>query len=195
MLHELSLLYHEIKDFKQLYFPKGYKSNVLQRVEIDKATALVTEDENLRANVQRYLHEQASMVKSLEKLFKFRIKFLKLYFTNFQRVSASNRKSAGSRQQLVLFPEESPNTLLCWNGQKVDFVELFYAVFESGLIGMLGEGKPNRDAFFELLQWFFNFKFDNVGPLIRSAKKRKKENTPFLLKLIGIFKGTSSLEL
>jgi hypothetical protein len=195
LLRELSMLHFDVKDFKRLYFPKGNELFPLSRVEMDKSAAIAAEDETLRQTILRYLEEQANLLLILEKLYKHRIKHLNAYYADNHNKTTSHRKPLATREQLALFPEESPITLLRWNGKRVDFAELFDSVFESGSVAMMGEGTPNREEYFELLQWFFNFKFDNVGPLIRSAKKRKKENTPFLLKLMGIFKGTSSLEL
>ena len=195
LLRELHMVYYDLKEFRRQFFPKGHESLALQRVVLEKTPMLGKEDAALKAALRVFLAEQSHSLLSLKKLFKHRIRHLEHYYGKVLPGAESRPRLRPSRSQLVLFPDDQDTTLLRWDGAKVEFAEVFEALLESGTVGLLGEGRPSREDFFGLMQWVFNYKVENIGPIIRSARKRKIENAPFLLKLVDVFKGTTSPDL
>lgn len=89
--------------------------------------------------------------------------------------------------QLSLFPKESGNTLIEWKRDKVDFIELFVAVFESNAVKSISKSKMSRKEFFGLLMWFFNIQIGNLDSSLTAAKNRKIEHRPYLKELVEVF--------
>ena len=193
LLRELHLLQYDIKEAKRQLFPKDRYRSALQRIVLEKTPQPGKGNPALEKALQGFLAEQKGMLRDLLKLFKHRIRHLEDYYGKNLPGFVPTPPQKSGRAQLALFPEGHDTTLLRWNGTKVEFAEVFEALLESGAVALLGEGRPNREEYFELLQWLFNYKVDNVGPIIRSARKRKIENAPFLLKLVEVFKDTTSL--
>jgi hypothetical protein len=91
-----------------------------------------------------------------------------------------------------LFPGIDPKALFKWHRDKVDFVELFDAVYESDSVKMLDGQKPTKKAFFALLMWFFNIKVGHLAGTRSAAKSRKIEKgSPYLEELARTFANTS----
>jgi len=83
--------------------------------------------------------------------------------------------------QLSLFPGIDQKALFKWHRDKVDFVELFDAVYESDSVKLLDGQKPTKKAFFALLMWFFNIKVGHLAGTRSAAKSRKIEKgSPYL---------------
>ena len=94
--------------------------------------------------------------------------------------------------QLSLFPGIDPKALFKWHRDKVDFVELFDAVYESDSVKLLDGQKPTKKAFFALLMWFFNIKVGHLAGTRSAAKSRKIEKgSPYLEELARTFANTS----
>ena len=90
--------------------------------------------------------------------------------------------------QLSLFPSGSPNTLIQWQKEKVDFVELFVAVYESKSVKAINDQKLSKKDFFEILMWFFNIRIGHWHGTLNAAKSRKIEKgSPYLNELIEAF--------
>ena len=89
--------------------------------------------------------------------------------------------------QLSLFPKGSGSTLIRWKRDKVDFIELFIAVYESNSVISTSKSKLTRKEFFGLLMWFFNIQIGNLDSPLTAAKNRKIENRPFLKELLDAF--------
>ena len=89
--------------------------------------------------------------------------------------------------QLSLFPKGSGLTLIQWKREKVEFIELFIAVYESNAIKSTTKDKITRKEFFGLLMWFFNIQIGNLDSSLTAAKNRKIENRPFLKELLDAF--------
>jgi hypothetical protein len=94
--------------------------------------------------------------------------------------------------QLSLFPGIDQKALFKWHRDKVDFVELFDAVYESDSVKLLDGQKPTKKAFFSLLMWFFNIKVGHLAGTRSAAKSRKIEKgSPYLEELARTFANTS----
>ena len=94
--------------------------------------------------------------------------------------------------QLSLFPGIDQKALFKWHRDKVDFVELFDAVYESDSVKLLDGQKPTKKAFFALLMWFFNIKVGHLAGTRSAAKSRKIEKgSPYLEELARTFANTS----
>ncbi|MBU6157625.1 MAG: RteC domain-containing protein [Bacteroidetes bacterium] len=90
--------------------------------------------------------------------------------------------------QLSLFPPGSTNTLLQWQKEKVDFVELFVAIYESNSVKAINEKKLSKKDFFEILMWFFNIRIGHWHGTLNAAKARKIEKgSPYLNELLLTF--------
>jgi hypothetical protein len=91
-----------------------------------------------------------------------------------------------------LFPGIDQKALFKWHRDKVDFVELFDAVYESDSVKLLDGQKPTKKAFFALLMWFFNIKVGHLAGTRSAAKSRKIEKgSPYLEELARTFANTS----
>jgi hypothetical protein len=89
--------------------------------------------------------------------------------------------------QLSLFPKGSGLTLIQWKREKVEFIELFIAVYESNAIKSTTKDKITRKEFFGLLMWFFNIQIGNLDSSLTAAKNRKIEHRPYLKELLDAF--------
>jgi len=89
--------------------------------------------------------------------------------------------------QLSLFPKGSGLTLIQWKREKVEFIELFIAVYESNAIKSTTKNKITRKEFFGLLMWFFNIQIGNLDSSLTAAKNRKIEHRPYLKELLDAF--------
>lgn len=188
LVRELNLLHYEIKSFKRGFFPKGKPGERLERVEIVKGPVMGQQEESVRIVVDRYLDQQFKIVRMLDKLFEHRIKHLLTFFREKGNVKPQPKPP---RAQLALFPEDSSVPLLRWNGTKVEFAELFYSLYESGVIALLTPGQPNREDFFAFFQWALNIHITNLRPIINNAQKRKLDAAPFLAALREVFRGST----
>jgi hypothetical protein len=89
--------------------------------------------------------------------------------------------------QLSLFPTGSPNTLQ-WQKDKVDFVELFVAVFESNSVKAINGQKLSKKDYFLLIMWFFNVEVRHLHGTLNAAKARKiDKGSPYLNELVRTF--------
>jgi hypothetical protein len=89
--------------------------------------------------------------------------------------------------QLSLFPKGSGMTLIKWQRDKVAFIELFTAVYESNSIKAINRPKMTRKEYFGLLTWFFNIQIGNIDSTLQAAKNRKIEQKPYLKELMEVF--------
>jgi hypothetical protein len=90
--------------------------------------------------------------------------------------------------QLSLFPTGSSNTLLQWQREKVDFVELFVAVFESNSVKAINGQKLSKKDYFLLMMWFFNVEVRHLHGTLNAAKARKiDKGSPYLNELVRTF--------
>jgi hypothetical protein len=135
------------------------------------------------------------MLELLEHLFLHRIAHLNKY-ANRQAVAQINpdysfptkqELSAYVSGQLSLFPKGSGMTLIQWQRDKVAFIELFTAVYESNSIKAINRPKMTRKEYFGLLTWFFNIQIGNIDSTLQAAKNRKIEQTPYLKELMDVF--------
>ena len=95
--------------------------------------------------------------------------------------------SAYMSGQLSLFPKGSGMTLIQWQRDKVAFIELFTAVYESNSIKAINRPKMTRREYFGLLTWFFNIQIGNIDSTLQAAKNRKIEQKPYLKELMEVF--------
>jgi GH24 family phage-related lysozyme (muramidase) len=89
--------------------------------------------------------------------------------------------------QLSLFPKGSGMTLIKWQRDKVDFLELFVSVYESNSVKGLDKSKITKKEFFGLLMWVFNIQIGNIDSTLQAAKNRKIEQKPYLKELMEVF--------
>lgn len=117
-------------------------------------------------------------------------------FFNSQQEPSNTPNSIPTRQeikdhlsgQLSLFPPGSPTTLIQWQKEKVDFVELFVAVYESKSVKLINDQKLSKKDFFEILMWFFNIRIGHWPSTLSAAKGRKiDKGSPYLNELIESF--------
>ena len=135
------------------------------------------------------------MLELLEQLYLHRISHLNKYAIR-QNVSEINQDftiptkqelSAYMSGQLSLFPKGSGMTLIQWQRDKVEFIELFVSVYESNSIKGLEKPKITKKEFFGLLMWFFNIQIGNIDSTLQAAKNRKIEQKPYLKELMDVF--------
>lgn len=104
-----------------------------------------------------------------------------------QAIPTKQEISAYLSGQLSLFPRGSGSTLIQWKRDKVEFIELFIAVYESNAIKSTSKNKITRKEFFGLLMWFFNIQIGNLDSSLTAAKNRKIEQRPYLKELMDAF--------
>ena len=135
------------------------------------------------------------MLELLEQLYLHRIAHLNKY-ANRQAIAQVNHDysiptkqeiSAYVTGQLSLFPKGSGMTLLKWQRDKVDFLELFVSVYESNSVKGLDKSKITKKEFFGLLMWVFNIQIGNIDSTLQAAKNRKIEQKPYLKELMEVF--------
>jgi hypothetical protein len=117
---------------------------------------------------------------------------------NHQEKSISDKQAIGSPSskelsaylsgQLSLFPKDSGVTNLQWNRNKVDFIELFVALYESNSIKASDQHKLTKKEFIQVLMWFFNIQVGHWERTLLAAKGRKMDSeSPFLKELVATF--------
>ena len=137
---------------------------------------------------------------ALEHLFRHRLNHIDKFFTptdlgaevGNQDPVLNKDNLSHAPGQLSLFPGIDTKALFKWHRDKVDFVELFDAVYESDSVKLLDGQKPTKKAFFALLMWFFNIKVGHLAGTRSAAKSRKIEKgSPYLEELARTFANTS----
>ena len=137
---------------------------------------------------------------ALEHLFRHRLNHIDKFFTPpHPAAEVGNQDTVLNKDnlshapgQLSLFPGIDQKALFKWHRDKVDFVELFDAVYESDSVKLLDGQKPTKKAFFALLMWFFNIKVGHLAGTRSAAKSRKIEKgSPYLEELARTFANTS----
>lgn len=137
---------------------------------------------------------------ALEHLFRHRLNHIDKFFTAADPGAVVGNQDpvlnkvnlSHAPGQLSLFPGIDPKALFKWHRDKVDFVELFDAVYESDSVKLLDGQKPTKKAFFTLLMWFFNIKVGHLAGTRSAAKSRKIEKgSPYLEELARTFANTS----
>ena len=137
---------------------------------------------------------------ALEHLFRHRLNHIDKFFTPpHPAAEVGNQDPVLNKDnlshapgQLSLFPGIDQKALFKWHRDKVDFVELFDAVYESDSVKLLDGQKPTKKAFFALLMWFFNIKIGHLAGTRSAAKSRKIEKgSPYLEELARTFANTS----
>jgi hypothetical protein len=135
------------------------------------------------------------MLELLEQLYLHRISHLNKYairqntLQNSQDLIIPTKQeiSAYMSGQLSLFPKGSGMTLIQWQRDKVAFLELFTAVYESNSIKAINRPKMTKKEYFGLLTWFFNIQIGNIDSTLQAAKNRKIEQKPYLKELMDVF--------
>lgn len=131
----------------------------------------------------------------MEQLYLHRINHLNKY-ANKQPAAPPNSEytvptkqeiSAYMSGQLSLFPKGSGITLIQWQRDKVAFLELFTAVYESNSIKAINRPKMTKKEYYGLLMWFFNIPIGNIDSTLQAAKNRKIEQKPYLKELMDVF--------
>jgi hypothetical protein len=78
--------------------------------------------------------------------------------------------------------------LLHWQKGKVDFVELFVAIYESKSVKASNDQKLSKKDFFQVLSWFFNIRIGHLHGTLNAAKARKiDKGSPYLNELVQTF--------
>jgi hypothetical protein len=77
---------------------------------------------------------------------------------------------------------------LRWIANKVDFVEIFTALYESGAVKVANEGRQTRKEFLNSMMLVFSTKISNLEATLAAAKRRKRKNAPFTYELYQTFK-------
>lgn len=111
-------------------------------------------------------------------------------FSDKQAIGSPSSKelSAYLSGQLSLFPKGSGVTNLQWNRNKVDFIELFVALYESNSIKASDQHKLTKKEFIQVLMWFFNIQVGHWERTLLAAKGRKMDSeSPFLKELVATF--------
>jgi len=146
------------------------------------------------------LQVQHRYLDALEHLFRHRLNHIDKFFSPpYPVAEVGNQDPVLNKDnlshapgQLSLFPGIDQKALFKWHRDKVDFVELFDAVYESDSVKLLDGQKPTKKAFFALLMWFFNIKVGHLAGTRSAAKSRKIEKgSPYLEELARTFANTS----
>jgi hypothetical protein len=191
---DFDLACFEIREFRKRYFPKDNYDVLFHRVELHKSTPLeLKKDEGIK-KILNYFDIQYKLLEILEELFRHRILHIsKFCLTNILPVihdpdlPTKQEISAYLSGQLSLFPKGSGLTLIQWKQEKVEFIELFIAVYESNAIKSTTKNKITRKEFFGLLMWFFNIQIGNLDSSLTATKNRKIEHRPYLKELLDAF--------
>ncbi len=135
------------------------------------------------------------LLELLEQLYRHRIEHLDKYCsppklnTTDYILPSKKEISAYLSGQLPLFPLNSGTTLLQWNRNKVDFLELFTAIHESKSVKTIDDRKLTKKEFIELVMWFFNIQIKHWEGSLSAAKSRKNDNeSPYITELARVFK-------
>jgi RteC protein len=135
------------------------------------------------------------MLELLEQLYLHRIAHLNKYAIRQVIAQVNHDYSIPTKQeisayvtgQLSLFPKGSGITLIQWQRDKVAFLELFTAVYESNSIKAINRPKMTKKEYYGLLMWFFNIPIGNIDSTLQAAKNRKIEQKPYLKELMDVF--------
>ncbi|OYU82587.1 MAG: hypothetical protein CFE24_14695 [Flavobacterium sp. BFFFF2] len=173
----------------------------LKRLEISYTATLTIEfEDEIKGRIFAFFGEQSRFLDDLEYYFSHRIKNINKSIKNNQNSGGihylSNSKEIRSQLngQLKLFPTESAFTLLKWNIEKVHFVELVTALFESGcLIGI--DVRLTKIELFNFLMWAFNVHVADINGTLKAAKNRKTVEAPFLTRLFNSYMSYKSKDL
>jgi hypothetical protein len=117
----------------------------------------------------------------LEQLYQHRITHLDRFFASHNPTSSypalPSKQEIRNHElgQLSLFPNGSPNTLIQWKKDKVDFVEFVVAIYESNSVKAITDQKLPKKDFYEAMSWFFNVRVGHWHGTLNAAKARKIE--------------------
>lgn len=166
----------------------------LKRLEISYTSVLNAEFEaEIRLRILAFFEEQSRFLDDLEYFFVHRIKSIsKTIKYNQSSIKGNYMPSHKEIQshltgQFQLFPSESAFTLVKWKIEKVHFVELVTALFESGCLIGIGVRLTKKELF-KFLMWVFNVHVADVNGTLKAAKNRKTVEAPFLEKLLDTYK-------
>jgi hypothetical protein len=185
----------ELKAFRKRYFPKSHTGTLMSRVEFSRATPSTKMDEaTLKQSLLEYFRVELRLLALLDLLFQHHIHHLERFYSPhaIKGLSDSNPStdelSAHAKGQLSLFPKGSDFTLMQWTRSKVEFIELFTAIYESNAIKPLGQHRLLKKDYFNLLMWFFNINIGHLEGSLSAAKNRKtNKESPYLKELIQVF--------
>lgn len=130
----------------------------------------------------------------LEQLYQHRITHLDRFFASHNPTSSfpalPSKQEIRNHElgQLSLFPTGSPNTLIQWKKDKVDFVEFVVAIYESNSVKAITNQKLPKKDFYEAMSWFFNVRVGHWHGTLNAAKARKiDKGSPYLSELVQTF--------
>lgn len=191
----LHLLKFEIKSFRKSYFQLTNDELILSRIELVKNSLPLKHCDSLvKQKTLQYITVEHNFLEGLERLIKHRINHLDQFYLlrnpppSREELPTSKELSAYLSGQLSLFPKDSGITLLQWNRNKVDFIELFTAVHESNSVIAKDKRKLTKKEFLQLLMWFFNIQIGHWEGTLAAAKNRKMDNeSPYIKELASTF--------
>lgn len=138
------------------------------------------------------MDEQWKHLDDLKHFFEYRQSLLnkamhwKRMLQNQEDFPTPNEMKSQLAGQLSLFPTGASEPLLKWNSEKVDFVELLTALYESeSVVGI--KAKLTKKDFFQFLQWAFNVPIGDVNGTLKAAKNRKTMEAPYLSHLVNVY--------
>jgi hypothetical protein len=191
----LDMLYFEVTNFRRRFFSSSQSLTPLNRIELRNELPEQTADpEIVKILIMRFFSAELLLLKRLEMLYLHRLEHLKNYYnlppempgasdqSMIARTIASNLKG-----QQSLFPFPSQDVTLQWTAEKVDFVEIFSALFDIGAVQSTTGKMINRKAFISTMMLVFNINIKNIDGTLATARRRKKNTAPFLYNLYRIF--------
>ena len=180
----------EIKALRKNYL--NVNKDFFRTVKIENSSKLKEKYKDQVIEMINYFFElKLHLATSLVDYFKHRLRMLERIKTNgiLKPVILNNKKSQIGKK-LSLFPEDNTSPSIKWARSPTDFMELLHALFYSNSFVSSG-GALNRKNLVDLFSWIFNFKIEDPNGVLRSAKMRKKVNTPFLKELANVFENSA----
>lgn len=192
----LDILEHELNEFKFIYFPNGSCESIFGRVNLkSKEQIEPTFFSTIKSKILKFIEVQFQTLLIIEKFIKHRIRHLKKFFISELNPKCSKAgfeipivPSEKVSMQLDLFPDGANKTNLQWGKDKVQFLELLTALYESKSVMAINGSKLTKKNFFKIMMWMFNINIQNIASSLNSAKNRKEAESPYLVDLANVFK-------
>lgn len=198
---ELDILHFEVINFRRRFFSTKQPLYSLHRIQLvnELPEAETLNVEMIQILVTRFLSAEMLLLKRLEMLYLHRLDHLKHYYHPLPEMPSvsdeamiSKAISSNLKGQQSLFPYPSQDVSLRWVAEKVDFVEIFSALFDVGAVQSTTGKMLNRKAFISTMMLVFNVNIKNIDGTLATARRRKKSSAPFIYNLYNMFRSPTN---
>ncbi|RLD40111.1 MAG: hypothetical protein DRI86_15890 [Bacteroidetes bacterium] len=190
MIMYIESMKFEIKALRKNYL--NANKDFIRTVKIENSFKLKEKYKDQVIEMINYFFDlKLYLANSLVDYFKHRLRMLERIRTKGIVIPVIvNKRKTRISKKLSLFPENNTSPSIKWARSQTDFMELLHALFSSDSFVSSG-GPLNRKNLVDLFSWIFNFNIEDPNGVLRSAKMRKKANTPFLKELANVFENSA----